>query len=48
MMKKRRKGTAVEMCLVHRAPQGGIRSTAVAPGVRALPWREFVNGLRAR
>lgn len=37
MMKKRRKGTAVEMCLVHRAPQGGIRSTAVAPGVRALP-----------
>jgi hypothetical protein len=33
--------------LVHRAPRGGVRSPAIAPGVRALSVEEFVAGLRA-
>jgi predicted AAA+ superfamily ATPase len=32
----------VEMCLVFQAPREGTASRAVAPGVRALPWQEFV------
>ncbi len=32
----------VEMCLVYQAPRAGTNSRAVAPGVRALPWQEFV------
>ncbi len=39
--RKRPKGTAVAMFLVHQAAQSSHRTTAVAPGVRALPWREF-------
>jgi hypothetical protein len=35
----------VEMLLVHRPSAGGPRSTALAPGVRAVPWPEFVAGL---
>jgi hypothetical protein len=35
----------VEMLLVHRASRRAPRSSAVAPGVRALPWEEFVAGL---
>jgi hypothetical protein len=46
MRKQRRKGTAVGMYLVHEAPAAGRRTTAVAPGVKALPWRDFV-GARA-
>jgi len=42
---KRRKGTAVSMDLIHQAPRLGARTTAVAPGVRALPWREYVAQL---
>jgi hypothetical protein len=37
----RRRG-AVEMILVHEAPQAGTASRAVAPGVRALSWQQFV------
>jgi predicted AAA+ superfamily ATPase len=45
MKKKRLKGTAVDMFLVHRAPRSGVRTSAVAPGVRALPWRDFLEVL---
>ena len=34
---------AVEMFLVHEAPRAGTVSRAVAPGVTALPWQEFVT-----
>jgi hypothetical protein len=43
MKKKRPKGTAVDMFLVHQAPRSGVRTPAVAPGVRALPWRDFLE-----
>ena len=45
MKNKRRKGAAVSMFLLHQAPQLGARTTAVAPGVRALPWREYIEQL---
>jgi hypothetical protein len=41
--KQRGKGTPVEMFLVHQAPTAGVRSEAVAPGVRALAWRDFLE-----
>jgi hypothetical protein len=43
--KKRAKGTRVDMFLVHQAAATGGRIQAIAPGVQALPWREFVEGL---
>jgi hypothetical protein len=43
--KRRAKGTRVDMFLVHQPPAAGSRLRAIAPGVRALPWREFVAGL---
>lgn len=33
---------AVEMFVVHRAPRAGPVSRALAPGVAAIPWPEFV------
>jgi uncharacterized protein len=45
VMKTRRTHTAVHMRLVHEAPKAGPVTTAVAPGVRALPWREFIKEL---
>jgi len=33
---------SVEMFLVHRSPRSGVASRAVAPGVQALPWQEFL------
>lgn len=45
MKSKGRKGAAVSMLLLHQAPQHGVRTTAIAPGVRALPWREYVEQL---
>ena len=45
MKRKGRKGAAVSMFLLHQAPQLGARTTAVAPGVRALPWREYIEQL---
>jgi predicted AAA+ superfamily ATPase len=45
MKKKRPKGAAVNMFLVHQAPMSGAGTSAVAPGVRALPWRDFLETL---
>jgi predicted AAA+ superfamily ATPase len=41
--RKRRNGTTVEMYLVYRQPKAKSVTQAVAPGVRAFPWQEFVN-----
>lgn len=46
VMKRHRQGTRVDMFLVHQPPKVGIGTEAVAPGVRALAWREFVDGMR--
>ena len=43
--KARRKETAVNMVLVHQAPAVKHPTEAVAPGVRAVPWRDFVERL---
>jgi hypothetical protein len=45
MKDKRRNGVAVAMFLLHQAPQAGARTMAVAPGVRALPWQEYIEQL---
>jgi uncharacterized protein len=42
---KRPKGAAVRMTLVHEAPKTPANTRALAPGVRAVPWREFVEAL---
>jgi len=41
--KRHRQNTAVNMFLVHEAPKVASGIEAVAPGVRALPWRDFLN-----
>ena len=41
--KKRAKGSTVEMFLVHQPPKAGSSTQAVAPGVRALVWRDFLE-----
>ncbi len=41
----RPKTTEVTMTLVHEASRSAIRTHAVAPGVRALSWREFLEEL---
>lgn len=43
MKKKHPKGKAADGFLVHQAPRSGIRTAAVAPGVRALPWQDFLE-----
>jgi predicted AAA+ superfamily ATPase len=43
MRKKRRQGTTVEMYLVHRQPKAKGSTQAVALGVRALAWEEFLS-----
>jgi predicted AAA+ superfamily ATPase len=43
--KKRPAGSAVEALLVHEAPAAGTATRAVAPGVKAMPWRDFVARL---
>ena len=45
LQKKRPTRTAVDMFLVYQAPRAGAQTAAVAPGVRALPWQEFVAEL---
>jgi len=45
LVRKRAKGTRVEMFLVHQPAPSSPRTLAVAPGVRALPWREFLEAL---
>jgi predicted AAA+ superfamily ATPase len=41
--RKRRTGTTVGMYLVYRQPKAESVTQAVAPGVRAFTWQEFVN-----
>ncbi len=41
--KKRPEETAVNMFLVHQAPKVKSGTEAVAPGVRALTWRDFLD-----
>jgi uncharacterized protein len=41
---KRRRGK-ISMTLVHEAPDSGAVTRALSPGVRALPWREFLDEL---
>ena len=43
--KGRRKAAGVNMVLVHQAPKAGSGTEAVAPGVRALAWRDFLDDL---
>ncbi len=43
--KARRKHSAVTMCLVHQTLKGRNPTSAVAPGVQALPWRDFLRKL---
>ena len=44
--KKKGRGRArVAMSLVHEAPASGAVTRALAPGVRALPWQEFLEEL---
>jgi Predicted ATPase (AAA+ superfamily) len=43
--KKRPQGTTANMFLVHQAPKVKSRIEAVAPGVRALVWRDFLKEL---
>lgn len=42
-VRKKRRKEAVEAFLVHEAPAAGTPTRAVAPGVQALPWRDFVS-----
>jgi hypothetical protein len=48
MKKKRRTGTTVEMYLVHRQPKVKSPIQAVAPGVRALAWEDFLDAFPPR
>jgi uncharacterized protein len=45
LKRKRVHGGAVNLFLVHEEPKGGSPTQAVAPGVRALPWRTFLDEL---
>lgn len=38
-------GPPPRLLLVHEPLAGGIRTPAVAPGVRALPWTELTGAL---
>ena len=35
----------LDMVVVHRSPRAQVESHALAPGVQALTWREFVRAL---
>jgi hypothetical protein len=43
-MKRKRQITAIEMFLVHQPPKIPVATRAVAPGVRALAWPDFLAG----
>jgi len=45
LKRKRPKATGVTMFLVHEEPKAGTPTQTVAPGVRALPWRRFLDEL---
>jgi len=36
---------SVQMSLIHQSPKAGVSTEAVAPGVRALAWQDFVADL---
>lgn len=42
---KRAEGTRIDMVIVHQGPAADGSLQVVAPGVRALPWRTFVDAL---
>jgi uncharacterized protein len=44
-LKRKRAKTVVTRFLVHREPKAGTPTQAVSPGVRALPWRQFLDEL---
>lgn len=44
-MEKKHPRTPVDMVLVYQPPTAGASTRAVAPGVHALPWQEFVATL---
>jgi len=43
LKRKRGEASAVNMFLVHQEVKAGTPTQAVAPGVRALPWRRFLD-----
>jgi len=45
LRRTRRGRVCVRLDLVHRAPKAGAPTSSVAPGVRALPWQEFLDTL---
>ena len=45
LRRARRGRVSVRMDLVHQAPKAGAPTTAVAPGVRASAWQDFVRAL---
>jgi len=45
LKRSRAKATGVRMFLVHQSPRAGTPTAAIAPGVQALPWQEFLTGL---
>ncbi len=45
MKKKRPRAIRVEMSLVHQSPKNPVETQAVAPGVRAWAWQDFVRQL---
>jgi len=44
-MKRKRTKAVVTRFLVHREPKAGAPTQALSPGVRALPWRTFIDEL---
>jgi predicted AAA+ superfamily ATPase len=45
LARKRPRGTPVEMFVVHQRPKSPAATHALAPGVRALAWQDFVGQL---
>ena len=43
MKQKGPAGTTVEMFLVYQAATSGVNTTALAPGVRAVGWRDYLE-----
>lgn len=42
---RRPRGTSVSMTVVHEPARAPAMTTAITPGVRALPWQQFVSAL---
>jgi predicted AAA+ superfamily ATPase len=45
LRKKRPSQTGTKQFLVHQPPRAGVSTKAVAPGVRAVAWQDFVGDL---